>query len=44
VRHDGAPPPIAPAPLLGEHAEDVLGGWLGMDGAAVDKLRDDGVV
>jgi formyl-CoA transferase len=44
VRHDGAPPPIAPAPLLGEHADDVLGRWLDMDGAAVGKLRDDGVI
>ncbi len=44
VRHDGAPPPLAPAPLLGEHAEDVFGTWLDMDTAAVAKLRSDGVI
>jgi formyl-CoA transferase len=44
VRHDGAPPPVAPAPLLGEHAEDVFGRWLNLDSEAVDKLRDDGVI
>ncbi len=44
VRHDGAPPPVTPAPLLGEHAEDVLGRWLNLDSAAVAKLRGDGVI
>ncbi len=31
-------------PKLGEHTEDVLGEMLGMDSAAVAKLREDGVV
>ena len=44
VRHDGATPALAPAPLLGEHAEDVFGRWLNLDSAAVDKLREDGVI
>ncbi len=44
VRHNGAPPPVAPAPLLGEHAEDVFASWLNLDRAAVDKLREDGVI
>ena len=44
VRHDGAPPTVKPAPLLGEHAEDVFGSWLNMDKAAVDTLREDGVI
>ena len=44
VRHDGAPPTVKPAPLLGEHAEDVFGSWLNLDKAAVDKLREDGVI
>ena len=44
VRHDGAPPKLAPAPLLGEHAEDVLGRWLELRPDAVAKLRDDGVI
>ena len=44
VRHDGAPPAIAPAPLLGEHADDVLGRWLEMEPAAIAKLRDGGTI
>jgi crotonobetainyl-CoA:carnitine CoA-transferase CaiB-like acyl-CoA transferase len=35
---------VKPAPLLGEHAEDVFGSWLNMDKAAVDTLREDGVI
>ena len=44
VRHNGAPPAVAPAPLLGEHAEDVFGRWLNLDSEAVAKLREDGVI
>jgi formyl-CoA transferase len=44
VRHDGAAPPVAPAPLLGQHTADVLGDWLGLAAAEIDKLRDDDVV
>jgi formyl-CoA transferase len=44
VLHDGIPPKIKPAPLLGEHTDEVLGNWLGIDKAAVDRLRSDGVV
>ena len=44
VRHDGATPPLAAAPLLGEHIDDVLENWLAIDGAAVAKLRRDGVI
>ena len=32
------------APTLGEHTEDVMGEMLGLDAAAVAKLRDDGVL
>src|ERR1700724_3442472 len=31
VRFDGTPPAVKPSPLLGEHVDDVLGAWLGMD-------------
>jgi formyl-CoA transferase len=30
VRFDGAPPAVKPSPLLGEHVDDVLSGWLGL--------------
>jgi formyl-CoA transferase len=44
VRFDGAPPPINPAPLLGEHTTDVFADWLGLDAAAVEALREEGIV
>jgi crotonobetainyl-CoA:carnitine CoA-transferase CaiB-like acyl-CoA transferase len=44
VRFDGAPPPINPAPLLGEHTGEVFADWLGLDAAAVEALRDEGIV
>ncbi|WP_178133225.1 CaiB/BaiF CoA transferase family protein [Vineibacter terrae] len=44
VRHDGAPPPVKPAPLLGEHTGDVLGAWLGLSADDVKGLRRDGVI
>ena len=44
VRFDGAPPPIKPAPLLGEHTLEVFDEWLGLDAAEVEALRQQGVV
>jgi formyl-CoA transferase len=44
VCHNGAPPPVEPSPLLGQHNDDVLEAWLGMDAAEVTALRDEGVV
>ena len=44
VRFDGAPPPVAPAPLLGEHTAQVFGDWLGMSAGNIAALRDDGVI
>ena len=44
VRFDGAPAPVKPSPLLGEHTAEVFGDWLGMSTSDVAALRDDGVV
>jgi len=44
VRFDGAPAPVKPSPLLGEHTTQVFGEWLGMNAADVEGLRSDGVV
>ena len=44
IRFDGAPPPINPAPLLGEHTAEVFEEWLGLDAAEVDALRQQGIV
>jgi crotonobetainyl-CoA:carnitine CoA-transferase CaiB-like acyl-CoA transferase len=44
VRFDGAPAPVKPSPLLGEHTSDVFGEWLGMNAADVEGLHRDGVV
>jgi formyl-CoA transferase len=44
VRFDGAPPRVAPAPLLGEHNASVLGDWLGMSADDVEALKRDRVL
>ena len=44
VRFDGAPAPIKPAPLLGEHTAEALSDWLGLDAGAVEVLRNEGIV
>jgi crotonobetainyl-CoA:carnitine CoA-transferase CaiB-like acyl-CoA transferase len=43
VRHNGAPPPVKASPLLGEHTDEVLGGWLGMKKPDIAKLKTDKV-
>ena len=44
VRFGGEPPPVGPAPLLGQHSSDVLADWLKMDRSAMDDLRGDNVI
>jgi crotonobetainyl-CoA:carnitine CoA-transferase CaiB-like acyl-CoA transferase len=44
VRHDGATPVVAPAPLLGEHTAEVLASWLGLSGEEIEALRQQGAV
>ena len=44
VRFDGAPPKVEPSPLLGQHVDDVLGSWLGMNANELAALRQEGIV
>jgi formyl-CoA transferase len=44
VRHDGAPPAIERAPLLGEHSVQVLGSWLGLSEREIDGLAEQKVI
>jgi crotonobetainyl-CoA:carnitine CoA-transferase CaiB-like acyl-CoA transferase len=44
VRYSGRTLPISAAPLLGEHSEEVLAEWLGLDRETLDKLRSDAVI
>jgi len=44
VAFSGSTAPIGPAPLLGEHTEEVLTAWLGLDSGAIGALRNDAVV
>ena len=39
VRHNGNPPPVGTAPLLGQHTEEVLASWLGKGQDDIVKLR-----
>ncbi|MBO0737905.1 MAG: CoA transferase [Alphaproteobacteria bacterium] len=44
VRFDGAPPPVNPAPILGQDTAEVFSEWLGLEAAEVEALRKQGVV
>jgi len=44
VRFGGRPPPVKPAPLLGQNNVDVLSDWLGIDANAVAAMHKAGVV
>ena len=44
VRFDGTPPKVRPSPTLGQHVDEVLGSWLGMDSKALAALRQEGIV
>jgi crotonobetainyl-CoA:carnitine CoA-transferase CaiB-like acyl-CoA transferase len=44
VRFDGKPPQLRPAPLLGQHKEEVLREWLGLGAADIAGLERDGVI
>jgi formyl-CoA transferase len=44
VRFGGSPPPVKPAPLLGQHGAEVLTEWLGYDEGRIGALREQQVV
>jgi crotonobetainyl-CoA:carnitine CoA-transferase CaiB-like acyl-CoA transferase len=44
VRFSGRPAPLRPAPLLGQHTDDVLTHWLGLGSDDVGALRQSGVI
>lgn len=44
VKLGNQPQPANPPPRLGEHTDEVLSGWLGMDAEAIAALRRDGIV
>jgi crotonobetainyl-CoA:carnitine CoA-transferase CaiB-like acyl-CoA transferase len=44
VRVDGKPPTLKPSPLLGQHGEEVLQSWLGIDAGGVAALKSEGVL
>ena len=44
VRFSGHTPPISAAPLLGQHSEEALVDWLGLDRDELGKLRKDAVI
>jgi formyl-CoA transferase len=44
VRFGGQTPPVGPAPLLGQHGEQVLSEWLNYDTARITDLKNNEVI
>jgi crotonobetainyl-CoA:carnitine CoA-transferase CaiB-like acyl-CoA transferase len=44
VRFDGRTPEVKPAPLLGQHTNEVLREWLDLDADQIDQLGKDKVI
>jgi formyl-CoA transferase len=44
VRFDGEVVQVKPSPMLGEHVDNVLSSWLGMDAKGISALREEGIV
>jgi formyl-CoA transferase len=44
IQMSESPNEYTPAPLLGQHNEEILTSWLGYDQAQVEQLRDQGII
>jgi formyl-CoA transferase len=44
VRFGGRTPEVKPAPLLGQHTNEVLGEWLGLEADQIAQLGNDRVI
>ena len=44
VRFGGRTPKVEPAPLLGQHTNEVLGDWLGLDADQIEQLGKDSII
>jgi formyl-CoA transferase len=44
VRVNGKPPKVKASPILGQHTQDVLSGWLGMSAAEIEGLTGGGAL
>ena len=44
VRFNGKTVPVKPAPLLGQHSDEVMKDWLGMDAGQVAALHTDKII
>jgi crotonobetainyl-CoA:carnitine CoA-transferase CaiB-like acyl-CoA transferase len=42
--HGAAKPPMRPSPKVGQHNDEIYGGWLGLSGEEIATLGDEGVI
>jgi CoA:oxalate CoA-transferase len=42
--HGSTKPPMAPSPKIGQHNDEIYGGWLGLSAAEIAAVRDEGVI